>query len=100
MLIQNVSEISVEVQDVYGEKVILAPWETVQTNHNYHHTSPKYFQRVEVARTKQEAAPKKEEPKVEDDSELESLRKQYEEKHGKPVSNFKKNDIEWIKSKL
>ena len=34
------------------------------------------------------------------DTELELLRKQYEEKFGKPVTNFKKNDAERIKNKL
>ena len=34
------------------------------------------------------------------DTELEQLRKQYEEKFGKPVTNFKKNDAERIKNKL
>lgn len=36
----------------------------------------------------------------EEDTELEQLRKQYEEKFGKPVTNFKKNDAERIKNKL
>lgn len=36
----------------------------------------------------------------EEDTELEQLRKQYEEKFWKPVTNFKKNDAERIKNKL
>lgn len=34
------------------------------------------------------------------ESDIEQLRQQYLEKFGKPVSNFKKNDIERIKNKL
>lgn len=34
------------------------------------------------------------------DDQWELLRKQYEEKFGKKVSNLKKNDLEWIASKL
>ena len=33
-------------------------------------------------------------------SDIEELRQKYLEKFGKPVTNFKKNDAEWIKNKL
>jgi uncharacterized protein YnzC (UPF0291/DUF896 family) len=36
----------------------------------------------------------------EESTDLEQLRQQYLEKFGKPVTNFKKNDIERIKNKL
>lgn len=36
----------------------------------------------------------------EEDTDLEQLREQYKEKFGKPVTNFKKNDVERIKKKL
>lgn len=43
------------------------------------------------------------EPVVEltdEEKELAELKAKYEEQEGKPVPNNKKNDIEWIKSKL
>lgn len=36
----------------------------------------------------------------EKDTDLEQLREQYKEKFGKPVTNFKRNDVERIKNKL
>lgn len=36
----------------------------------------------------------------EEESESADLKAKYEEQEGKPVPNNKKNDIEWIKSKL
>lgn len=38
--------------------------------------------------------------KKEENADIESLRQQYLEKFGKPVTNFKKNDAERIKNKL
>lgn len=42
----------------------------------------------------------KEEAEVKEVSELEFLKGKYEEQEEKPVPNNKKNDVEWIKSKL
>lgn len=38
--------------------------------------------------------------KVENSVELEDLHKKFEEKEGRPVPNNKKNDLEWILSKI
>ncbi len=37
---------------------------------------------------------------TDEEKELAELKAKYEEQEGKPVPNNKKNDIEWIKSKL